>query len=192
MLESIFQFFTLFKHLGIRDLLKLKQISTQNSYKRGEQIAAAGDRFPYIIAIRKGLIRTYELNSSGEERTTRLAKEGDFTSCRTSFLLEQPSQEYLEALEDCKVILINISEFNKLAKQHHQFLGLYSEGLTDAFLEATDRIRFFTLLTPEERYAEMLEQTPELVQRVPQKYLASFIGITTVSLSRIRKRLSDS
>ena len=70
-------------------------------------------------------------------------------------------------------------------------MSLYSEGLADAFLEAADRVRFFTLLTPEERYIKMLEESPKLVQRVPQKYLASYIGVTTVSLSRIRKRVSE-
>jgi hypothetical protein len=65
---------------------------------------------------------------------------------------------------------------------------LYNEGLKEAFREAIMRVEFFTVLSPEQRYKTLLEESPELIQRVPQKYLASYLGITTVSLSRIRNR----
>lgn len=191
MINAVFQFFKLFNHLGLTDLAKLQKISSLHTYQKGEMIASVGQHFQYVVAIRSGIIRTYEVNSSGEERTTRLAIEGDFTSCTASFLENKTSTEYMEAVEDCKVILINIKEFKELTLKYHQFQNLYSEGITDAFLETTDRIRFFTLLTPEERYISMLEENPKLIQRVPQKFLASYIGVTTVSLSRIRKRVSE-
>ena len=191
MLNAIFQFFKLFKHLHVVDLVKLQRISTLHTFSKGQRIASVDERYPYIIAIRSGIIRTYEVSSSGEERTTRLASEGDFSSCTASFLENKVSTEYMEAVEECKVILIDIREFQKLTANYPRFMSLYSEGLADAFLEAADRVRFFTLLTPEERYIKMLEESPKLVQRVPQKYLASYIGVTTVSLSRIRKRVSE-
>ncbi|MCB0734458.1 MAG: Crp/Fnr family transcriptional regulator [Bacteroidetes bacterium] len=192
MLSQIFQFFKLFRHLSLSDLAKLQSISRMATYKEGELIAKHGDRFPHIIAIRKGIIRTYELKSDGEERTTRLAVDGDITSCSACFMANKPSEEYLEAVEDCKVILISMDKFKRLAKQNIHFMSLHNEGLEDSMLDAIERIRFFIMMTPEERYAQLLRKSPHLIQRVPQKYLASYLGVTTVSLSRIRKRISES
>ena len=138
--------------------------------------------------IRKGIIRTYIVNEEGEEKTIRLAKEKDFTSCGLSFLHGLASSEYLHALEECKVIAINSKQLDQLSKENPRILRLSYEGLKEAFTEAIFRIEFFTTLTPEARYESIVNKTPELIQRVPQKYLASFIGVTTVSLSRIRNR----
>ena len=98
------------------------------------------------------------------------------------------SNEYLHAVENCKVIAINTEKLQELSNDNIRILRLSHEGLKEAFLEAINRIEFFTTLTPEARYETLLKQSPELIQRVPQKYLASYIGVTTVSLSRIRNR----
>ena len=85
-----------------------------------------------------------------------------------------------------------MDKFKRLAKQNIHFMSLHNEGLEDSMLDAIERIRFFIMMTPEERYAQLLRKSPHLIQRVPQKYLASYLGVTTVSLSRIRKRISES
>lgn len=182
--------FEKFKFLKIQDLIALFKISSLKSYKKGEVIAESGTYCEYIYLIRKGIIRTYLLTPEGEERTTRLAKEKDFTSCANSFLYEKPSTEYLQVVEDCKVIAFKIKEIHKLEHENQRLLRLSYEGMKETLFEAIQRIEFFTTLTAEERYRTLLKETPDLIQRVPQKYLASFLGVTTVSLSRIRSRLS--
>lgn len=141
--------------------------------------------------MRKGIIRTYVLSPQGEEKTVRFAKEGEFTSCLESFAGENPSTEFLEVVEDCKVILLDVHRLKRVAQHNIRLLRLLHEGTTEVLIEAVRRIEFFTTLNPEERYRFLLAGNPELLHRVPQKYLASYIGVTTVSLSRIRSRVAQ-
>lgn len=191
MLKQLFDFFKVFRHLSIPDLLKLKSVSKSGTFKEGEMIAQQRERYPYVIAIKKGVIRTYELKTNGEERTTKLAKDGEFTACSACLYKNEPSFEFLQATEDCKVLLISIPKFMEYARDNPRLQKAFDMGTTQALLDAIERIRFFTLLTPEERYMKLMEESPDLIQRVPQKYLASYLGVTTVSLSRIRSRLSE-
>lgn len=181
--------FNRFKFLKLQDLSALFKICSFKSFKKGEVIAQAGVVCDHVFFIRKGLVRTYVLTSEGEERTIRLTKEKDFSSCGESFLFGKPSKEYLEALEDCKVIAFNIKKLEKLTEQNIRLLKLNHLAVKEAFGDAIKRVEFFTILTPEQRYQIILNEFPELIQRVPQKYLASYLGITTVSLSRIRSRI---
>ena len=186
--DGFVEAFKRFKFLNLSDLLALFSLSSLKSFKKGEIIAREGEYCGHAFLVRKGIIRTYVLTSEGEERTIKLAKEKEFTSCGASFLHGKPSTEYLEALEDCKVIAINTKKLDDLTLENIRILRLTHEGIKEAFTEAIDRVEFFTILTPEQRYKKMLDEAPDLIQRVPQKFLASYLGITTVSLSRIRNR----
>lgn len=189
--NQVIEFFKRFGFLRLDDLIEIYKLSSLKSFKEGEVIAEKGQVYNYTIGIRKGIIRTYVLTPGGEEKTVRFAKEGDFTSCANSFLLDQASTEYLMAVEDCKVILMDHKRLKTLGKDNIRILRLINEATADAFSDAVGRIEFFVTLNPEERYTYLLQHSPDLLSRVPQKYLASFIGVTTVSLSRIRSRLSQ-
>ena len=182
--------FRRFSFLKPSDLVALFSCSSLRSYKQGETIAREGAYCEHVFLIRKGIIRTYVITPDGGEKTTRLAQEKEFTSCAASFLNDAPSTEFLEALEDCKVIAVNIRKLNDLSLENIRILRLIHEGIKEAFKEAIKRVEFFTILTPEQRYRRILEESPDLIKRVPQKYLASYLGVTTVSLSRIRNRQS--
>lgn len=186
--DSFIEAFRRFQFLKLSDLLDLYKLSSLKSFKKGEIVAREGEYCGHVFLIRKGIIRTFVLTPEGNERTIRLAKEKNFTSCGASFLYGEPSTEFLEALEDCKVIAVNAKKLEELSQQNQRILKLSSEGMKEAFAEAMDRIEFFTVLNPEQRYKKLLEHSPDLIQRVPQKFLASYLGITTVSLSRIRNR----
>jgi CRP-like cAMP-binding protein len=188
--QLFIEFFKKFKHLHPGDIIALYKISSLRTFKEGELIATEGAYFKYTVAIRKGLIRTYVLRSNGDERTVRIAKEGAFTGCAECMLKRKPSCEYMQALENTQVILIDVEEFTKLSKKNIRLLRLWDDAIMDALYEAVHRIEFFVTLTPEERYTSMMEESPDLLHRVPQKYLASFLGVTTVSLSRIRTRVA--
>ena len=186
--ENFLTSFKRFTFLRLPDLMNLFKISSIKSFKKGDILASEGKYCECTFLIIKGIIRTYVLTEDGTERTIKLAKEKDFTSCWASLMYGKVSTEYLEVLEDCRVIAINTKRLNELSKDNIRILRLFHEGLKEAFKEAILRVEFFTVLSPEERYKLLLEKSPELIQRVPQKYLASYLGITTVSLSRIRNR----
>lgn len=187
----IITFFKRFRYLHLKDLITLYEISTLQKFRAGDFIAKAGEVFPHIVAIRQGIVRTYILKSEGEACTVRLAKEGDFTTCANSFILNKPSTEYLQAVEDCSVIFVDSKQLKSLSKENIRLLRLWNDGSMDALLEAIQRVEFFASMTPEERYLKLLKENPDLLNRVPQKYLASYIGVTTVSYSRIKSRITQ-
>jgi CRP-like cAMP-binding protein len=180
--------FNRFRFLKIQDLITLFGICSFKSFKKGEILVSEGEFCKYTYLIRRGIVRTYVINVDGDERTIRLTKEKDFSAPSECFLNGKPSTEYLQAVEDCKVIALNTEKLNKLGQDNIRILKLVHEGTKEAFNEAIHRIEFFTTLTAEERYKKLLKEAPDLIQRVPQKYLASYLGVTTVSLSRIRNR----
>ena len=190
MQDGFVEAFKRFSFLKLQDLIALYKLSSLKTYKKGEFLAREGKYCEHAFLIRSGIVRTYVLASDAEERTIKLAREKEFTSSGASFLRGMPSTEYLQALEDCKVIAINTQKLDALCKENIRILRLTHEGMKEAFTEAIDRVEFFTILTPEQRYTRLLDESPELLQRVPQKYLASYLGITTVSLSRIKSRVS--
>jgi len=189
--DFFLEHFKRFKFLKIQDLAVVFTFCTVKSFEKGEIIAREGDRFEQVLLVRKGIIRTYLLTPDGEERTIRLAKEKDITSCAASFLYGKPSTEYLAAIEDAKVILVDTKRLREASQKNLRILRLVNECIKEALAEAIMRVEFFTILTPEQRYKRLMEEAPELIQRVPQKFLASYLGITTVSLSRIKSRLSS-
>ena len=176
--------------MRLKDFIDLFKISSFRDFKAGEQLVKAGDLTEKILAIRSGIIRTYILTSEGKERTVRLATKGHFAGAAQCIIAGKPSTEYLDVVEDCKLIVIDAKKLREFSDDNIRFLKLWEKATSDAFMEAISRIEFFTVLTPEERYLHLIKESPELVQRVPQKYLASYIVVTTVSLSRIRARFA--
>lgn len=190
--QTLIEIFKRFRFLKFQDLVDLYKISKLNSFAAGEMIVRKGDHYDCILGIRKGIIRTYILTSEGDERTVRFAKESEFTAAFNTTLHNKPSTEYIQAVVDCKVVQINLRKVKELAETNIRIARLWSGGLQEALEDTIQRIEFFVGLNPEERYRQLLLEKPDLLDRVPQKYLASYIGVTTVSLSRIRKRVAES
>ncbi len=190
--NSFIEIFKKFGHLSFTEMAKLYKISRFKTYQPGEIIVKAGDIHPYSIAVLKGVVRTYMIKTSGEEVTVRIVAEKQMTGAANCVLNNEPSFEYLEAVEKCSVIETNLVKLKDYAKENIRILHFYNDSIAEALNEAVHRISFFASKSPEERYRDLLDETPDIIRRVPQKYLASYIGVTTVSLSRIRSRVAKS
>lgn len=186
---DILSLFKRFRYLQLTDLAQLYKIISIREYEAGELLAREGEMYRYILGVRKGILRTYVLTADGEEKTVNLTEEGRFTSCGRCMLKQEPSCEFIMTLEKTKVIRVDAQHLKRLGTDNIRLLRLWTDGIEEALYEAVTRIQYMTTLSPERRYLYLLEHHPELIHRVPQKYLASYIGITTVSLSRIRNRL---
>ncbi|MFY0672242.1 MAG: Crp/Fnr family transcriptional regulator [Bacteroidia bacterium] len=187
--NTFLEFLKRFRYLSPKDLYNLYNIAKLKKYKAGETIVREGDFFKYTLGISKGLIRTYVITHEGEERTVRFAREGQYAGSSASVINNKPSFEYLEVLEDTFCIELDLVALKKLTENNIRILRLWDDGICEAFVEAIDRVQFLTTLSPEQRYRQLLKENPSLINRVQQKHLASYLGITTVSLSRIRSRV---
>ncbi len=143
-----------------------------------------------VHLVLSGLLRSYVITSSGDERTVLISKERMRTVSLNSFLKNEPSEINIESIEPSTLLIIKSQKFQALIKTQPKLALLEKEGMKAYLIDAMERIHFFTVLSPEERFISLREKHPELIQRVPQKYLASYLGITSVSLSRIKSRIA--
>lgn len=140
-----------------------------------------------MFFIEKGCLRTW-INVNGRDITTQFFFEGDKVAAIESFRTNQPSFYSIESIEPCILQTIAQKDFQEILAHSPEMKEEMQEHL---FRRLTQSQRqFFSLLknSPQQRYQQLIEEYPKIIQRVPQHYIASYLGITSVSLSRIRNR----
>ena len=141
-----------------------------------------------VYFINKGCLRLY-YSKEGDEVTAFIFLENLFATALDSLLQQTPSQQNLETLEDSELLVIDHNNFQRMYAHSVNFQIMGRRVAEQRFINAQHILSSYILDSPEERYQKLLQSQPEWFQRVPQHYLASFLGITPVSLSRIRKRI---
>ena len=140
-----------------------------------------------LYLIRKGCLRLFFYNE-GKDITFQFFLEGDFVASFDSLYKRTPSLFYLESIEPTELTAIRREDFYNLINNNLSFRQLYEEKLIDRFHAYQQLFLSRIKNTPQRRYEELLKEYPNIIQRVPQHYIASYLGITPVSLSRIRNR----
>ncbi len=148
-----------------------------------------GDTAKEVYFINKGLVRFYYLTDEGKEITGFIFQENMFAGSHESFFAQQPSSQVLETLEDCELLVLSFDKMHQLFSDIPRMNILVRKVLEQRFAFAQKVIAALIANKPEDRYQTYQELHPELENRIPQHILASYMGITPVSLSRIRKRL---
>lgn len=141
-----------------------------------------------LYFIVKGLVRLY-YTKDGEDITGFLFREGLFASSYDSFLRQAPSQQTLETLEDCDLLVLPYNRLQQLYEDLPKMNVIVRKVAEQRFINAQQVLSSFILDSPEERYRKFAAQRGDLLLRVPHHMIASYLGITPVSLSRIRKRM---
>ncbi len=162
--------------------LKLKQ------YQKGSNFVAEGQISNEIGFIISGSFRVYYL-LDGKEINANFYFENEFVVEYQSFLLQQPSHYYIEALEDSEVITFTSAELRSTYDKSHnweRFGRIIAEKL---YIDATERAESFLFLTGEQRYLNLLKRRPKIFERVPLYHIASHLGVERESLSRLRKKI---
>ena len=145
------------------------------------------DKLGYII---NGAARIYYVNDKGEEISYLLQVNGDIIGDFASYITDEKSLAKIETLLKSEVLYFEKSKLEELIQKDVFWLG-FAKHLSDlAFLSAKRRLDEFYFYTPEQRYLNLLKKSPEIIQKIPQKYISSYLGITPQSLSRIRKRIN--
>lgn len=137
--------------------------------------------------IEKGCLRLF-FYDEGKEITFQFFFEGDFVASFDSLYQRTPSLFYLESIEPTEVRVIERNDFYDLIEHSPLLRQRYEEKLIDRFHTYQQLFLSRIKNTPRQRYEELLREHPDIIRRVPQHYIASFLGITSVSLSRIRNR----
>ena len=150
----------------------------------------AGEICKYIAYINKGSTRTFTIDDRGGEHILFFAFEdwliGDLESLHT----QQPGKLYIQAMEDCELLRISKIDMDRLEATMPKLKEWHSAKQIKNHFATLNRLAEIKALTPEERYLSLVKQYPQIFQRIPLQYIASYLDIEPPSLSRLRKRLS--
>ena len=156
--------------------------------KKNEFLVKEGAVCNDFCFIESGILQ-HSILIDDEEKTTYLALRNSVTSSLSSFLFGKPSRKSIKAIADCKLWIVNLKTFKNLIENNKAFHEFYYNIIEKQICLIDDyRIDLLTL-TPEERYKKLLSTEPKLLQEVPLHYLASFLGISSRHMSRIRKSI---
>ena len=156
--------------------------------RKNDFLVREGEICNYFCLIKNGILQ-HSIVVDAEEKTTYLGLSNSITSSLGSFLYQKPSRKSIKALSDTQLLAIDRAGFSELISGNPTFNKLYYELLERQLCLIDDyRIDLLTL-SPEERYSKLLDTEPELIREVPLHYLASFLGISTRHMSRIRKNI---
>ncbi|RFS22575.1 Crp/Fnr family transcriptional regulator [Chitinophaga silvatica] len=171
------------------NMAPLFAMTTQVKLEEGEAYIREGDKSRKLAFIEKGILRAYSVKPNGDEATLFLRWEGHFIASHDTIIHHLPARFIYRALEPSRLVEINYDKLEEILRLHPEFEPLRNYFLLKMLADALEGIEGFVLLSPEERYQKIIESKWDIVNRVPDKYIASMMGITPVSLSRIRKRL---
>lgn len=167
-----------------------KTLFIPKKLRRRQYLLQEGDVAKHIAFVEKGILRTYTVDDKGTEHILQFSQEGWWVADLYSFLTNEPSTYNIEALEDCGLLLISQGSWDSLL-QRIPALERYFRLLVQNSLIATQRRLMGTMTeTAEEKYLKLLKTQPDCVQRVPQHMIASYLGITRETLSRIRSQIA--
>lgn len=155
------------------------------------RLVGIGQLATTLYFVNRGCLRFYYLTPEGQEITGFIFEEGGFAGVLESFFTQAPSNQVLETLEECELLALSYADLQHLYDLLPRMNVLVRKVLEQRMAYAQKVVASLILQSPEERYEALLQRQPRLLQRVPQKVLATYLGITPVSLSRIRKRISE-
>ena len=144
------------------------------------------DRFAFIIS---GIFRVFCITEGGDEKTLSFRTKGQFLAAFTPFLENRDAWYSIQALEHSELIYMNFDDFVKLSMGHPCWEKVIKEYIIRLYIEKENRERSFLTENAKTRYLQFRNQYPELEQRIHNFYIASYLGISPVSLSRIRGEL---
>jgi len=166
----------------------IKTYLTPKKLRKKQYLLQEGDVCKHIAFVEKGVLREYTITDNGSEHIIQFAIEGWTISDLYSFLSGEPATYNIDAVEDSELILISKSAHEALMKTLPKYETYTRLQLTGAYLALQRRLTSIISLPVDERYANLTEQFPNIIQRVPQHMIASYMGLTPETLSRVRKK----
>jgi CRP-like cAMP-binding protein len=192
-MNEYINFINEFMPMTEEEKIMIIQYTSEKTYKKGEIIYSKGDICTHLLFLVSGSGRSYSLDMNGREFTWNLNfNDGDaqfrnlFIFDFSSFLAQEPTELYVEAITDIKVIRMGYNELQKLYAKNPRYQEAGRLLVETAFRSIQKRTFSLLTMTAEARYEQMLKEDPKLLQKFQQYYIASYLGITPQSLSRLR------
>jgi CRP-like cAMP-binding protein len=160
-----------------------------HSFKKNEYVLREGEVCKYNYFVVSGCMRLFTLNKDGVENTRYFAFEGKFGTCFTSLITGEPSFEYIQSLEETTVLRIKKEFFYYLVGTEPAVNKVYRNILESAYITTQKRIYDLQGSDSLQRVKWLMENQPDILNRLPNKVVASYLGITPYTLSRLKSKL---
>lgn len=190
MYELFFESFNKKVPITSEEQAQISKYLTPKKIRKKQYLLQEGDVCKSVAFIEKGAMRVYSVDESGSEHIIQFGVEGWTISDLYSFLTREPATYNIDAIEDSELVLINKSAHEELLLTMPKFETFTRLNITGAYLAMQKRLTSISSATVEERYASLISLYPNIVQRFPQHMIASYLGLTPETLSRIRRRIS--
>ena len=185
--ESLFGLLDSFYHLHQDTKVALSEHIQIKSYKSGEAILSQGNTNKYLYFLQKGLVRAFYYKDN-KELTSWIFSENTLFISVYSFLTQTPSNETIEAIEDTTVLCISHSKLQELYDSYLD-LNVIGRKLTEMYyVQMAERTTNLRMVSSKARYENFIKDYPNLINRIPLGYIASYLGMSQETLSRIRSQ----
>ncbi|MBC6989447.1 Crp/Fnr family transcriptional regulator [Hymenobacter sp. BT491] len=172
------------------ELELIRAAATVKHLRKWQYLAQAGERWHSHCFVCQGCLRLYRVDEKGQEHIISFAVENGWIGDRQSLLSGEPAQSNVDALEDSTVLLFTDESFQQLFRRIPAFQDMINAILARSFNVIQDRIHAAISYSAEEKYQDFLRTSPHLANRVPLAMIASYLGMTAETLSRVRKQLA--
>jgi CRP-like cAMP-binding protein len=178
-------------HLTGEEIELVKSVSIIKSLRKHQYLLQEGEIWKYNAFVCKGFLRTYSVDDKGTEHIMNFSPEDYWTGDRESLASQAPSKYNIDAIEDSAVLLIKKDDFEMLCKVLSPFNDLMNGLLQKSFVVSQERIHVNITYTAEEKYKNFVTKYPSIANRVPQHMIASYLGLTPETITRIRRKASQ-
>lgn len=192
MSHSLFKTY-LTSNLGIDDkeISELLEGCRIRKFEKDEFLVRENDICTYTFFVEKGLLRQFSIDEKGKEHILTFAPENWFVLDRESVFFNQPAAYFIQALEDSEVVMIDEGFIERLSEKMTSFVTFNTRLLHNHIRHLQNRINLLLSASAEDRYLQFIKMYPDIMMRVPQSMVASYLGIAPESLSRVRKQLAE-
>lgn len=191
MYELFFQKFNEKVLLTPEEQEQIKAYLTPKKLRKRQYLLQEGDVCRSIAFVENGALRAYTVDENSNEHIVQFAIEGWTISDLFSFLTAEPATYNIDALEDTVLVLITRAAHEELLKIQPKYETYMRLLITGAYIALQRRLTSNISLPAEERYTRFTEIYPDIAQRVPQHMIASYMGLSPETLSRVRKKKAD-
>ncbi len=171
------------------ELEMFRQVCSVKKLRRRQYLLQEGDVWNKNAFVSKGVLRTYRVDEKGVEHIIQFSIENWWAGDRQSYHTGLPSTFNIEALEDSEIVLIPKADFDRLQVEIPKFGEFTRVLLERSFIASQNRIHASISYTAEEKYADFIKTYPDITNRIPQHMIASYLGISPETISRIRNHM---